>query len=230
MQREYILVIYLLHFFVDGYKFDFYKGLLSNNYENKYIGLIARQNLRKKKIDSLNEEIEINKKKIDSLNSLVSSVISKINKVDEEILKFPSNNMLNKISEEIYKNQLKLDNYNEEANKLMNELAIYQKEINELNIKISDYNGDIPLTLPSYENARNILRNIENDTNSLQREVNNFNNIKRVVWEKNERFNSLEEIHSGVNDELFLNFTDSFLEVAFEKFYQETEDEEYKMI
>lgn len=187
---------------LNGYKFDFYKGLLSNNYENKYIGLIARQNLRKKKIDNLNEEIELNKKKIDCLNSLVSGVISKINKLDEEVLKFPSNNMLNKISEEIYKNQLKLDNYNEDACKLMDELAIYQKEINELNIKISDYNGEIPLTLPSYENARNILRKIENDINSLQREVNNFNNVKRVISEKMDHYDSLEKILIDYNNNM----------------------------
>lgn len=187
---------------LDGYRFDFYKGLLSNDYENKYIGLIARQKLRKKKIDKLNEEIEINKKKIDSLNSLVNGVVSRINKVDEEILKFPSDDTLSRISEEIYKNQLKLDNYNEDASKLMDELSVYQKEINELNIKISDYNGEIPLTLPSYENARNILRNVENDTNSLQREVNNFNNVKRVIWEKNKRYNSLEEIINDYNNNM----------------------------
>lgn len=43
-------------------------------------------------------------------------------------------------------------------------------------------------------------------------------------------FNSLEEIHIGVNDEKFLNFNDSFLEVAFEKFYKETDDDEYKKL
>lgn len=52
----------------------------------------------------------------------------------------------------------------------------------------------------------------------------------KLIKNKKFIFNSLEEIHSGVNDELFLNFTDSFLEVAFEKFYQETEDDEYKRL
>ena len=43
-------------------------------------------------------------------------------------------------------------------------------------------------------------------------------------------YNSLDDIHNGVNDEEFLNFTDSFLEVAFEKYYRETTDEEYKKL
>jgi len=43
-------------------------------------------------------------------------------------------------------------------------------------------------------------------------------------------FNSLKEIHIGVNNEKFLNFNDSFLEVAFEKFYEETDDDEYKKL
>lgn len=34
----------------------------------------------------------------------------------------------------------------------------------------------------------------------------------------------------GVNEERFLNFNDSFLEVAFEKFYKVTEDDEYKRL
>ena len=34
----------------------------------------------------------------------------------------------------------------------------------------------------------------------------------------------------GVNNEKFLNFNDSFLEVAFEKFYEETDDDEYKKL
>lgn len=43
-------------------------------------------------------------------------------------------------------------------------------------------------------------------------------------------YNSLEEIQNGVNDETFLNFTDSFLDVAFERFYQNTDDKEYRSL
>lgn len=43
-------------------------------------------------------------------------------------------------------------------------------------------------------------------------------------------FNSLQEIHEGINEKEFLKFNDSFLEVAFEQFYEETDDEEYKRI
>lgn len=43
-------------------------------------------------------------------------------------------------------------------------------------------------------------------------------------------FNSLEEIQQGINDEKFLNFNDSFLEVAFEQLYNQTDDDEYKKL
>lgn len=43
-------------------------------------------------------------------------------------------------------------------------------------------------------------------------------------------FNSLEDIHAGVNDETILNFNDSFLEVAFGEYYKKTKDDEYKRL
>lgn len=43
-------------------------------------------------------------------------------------------------------------------------------------------------------------------------------------------YNSLDDIHAGVNAKEFLNFNDSQLEVAFERFYNETEDDEYKKL
>lgn len=43
-------------------------------------------------------------------------------------------------------------------------------------------------------------------------------------------YNSLKEIHDHINDYEFLNFTDASLETAFKKYYEETEDEEYKSL
>lgn len=43
-------------------------------------------------------------------------------------------------------------------------------------------------------------------------------------------YNSLEDIQNGVNDDEFLNFTDSFLDVAFEEYYQKTDDKDYKSL
>lgn len=43
-------------------------------------------------------------------------------------------------------------------------------------------------------------------------------------------YNSLEDIHAGVNDQKFLQFTDAFLDVAFREYYEETDDEEYKRL
>lgn len=43
-------------------------------------------------------------------------------------------------------------------------------------------------------------------------------------------YNSLDEIHAGVNDEGFLQFTDAFLDVALREYYEETDDEEYKRL
>lgn len=43
-------------------------------------------------------------------------------------------------------------------------------------------------------------------------------------------YNSLDEIHQGVNDYEFLNFNDANLEVAFQEYYQKTEDNDYKSL
>ena len=49
----------------------------------------------------------------------------------------------------------------------------------------------------------------------------------KLIQNKGFIYNSLEDIQKGVNDESFLNFTDSFLDAAFEKHYRETDDKEY---
>lgn len=43
-------------------------------------------------------------------------------------------------------------------------------------------------------------------------------------------YNSIDDIHRGINENSFLTFNDSFLEVSFEKYYNETSDEEYKSL
>lgn len=43
-------------------------------------------------------------------------------------------------------------------------------------------------------------------------------------------FRSLDDIHQKVNDEIFLQFNDAFLETAFREYYDSTDDEEYKRL
>lgn len=43
-------------------------------------------------------------------------------------------------------------------------------------------------------------------------------------------YSTLEDIQNSVNDEQFYNFNDSFLDVAFKKYYDRTDDEEYKRL
>ncbi len=43
-------------------------------------------------------------------------------------------------------------------------------------------------------------------------------------------YNSYDDIKNNVNNDSFLNFNDSFLEVALQKYYEETEDEDYKKL
>lgn len=43
-------------------------------------------------------------------------------------------------------------------------------------------------------------------------------------------YDSLEDIQMHVNHESFLNFHDSFLDVSFERYYHDTDDEEYKRL
>ena len=43
-------------------------------------------------------------------------------------------------------------------------------------------------------------------------------------------FNSLDEIHNHINDESFLQFNDASLENALKEYYNNTDDEEYKLL
>ena len=43
-------------------------------------------------------------------------------------------------------------------------------------------------------------------------------------------YNKLEEIHNNINDEEFLKFNDSFLEVSLKEYYDKTKDEVYKRL
>ena len=52
----------------------------------------------------------------------------------------------------------------------------------------------------------------------------------KLVQSGNFLYDSLEEIQESVNDEKFLKFNDSFLEVSLKEYYDKTEDEEYKRL
>lgn len=52
----------------------------------------------------------------------------------------------------------------------------------------------------------------------------------KLVQSGNFLYNSLEEIHASVNNEEFLKFNDSFLDVSLKEYYDKTNDEEYKRL
>lgn len=52
----------------------------------------------------------------------------------------------------------------------------------------------------------------------------------KLIQSGNFLYNSLEEIKSSINDEKFLKFNDSFLEVSLKEYYDNTEDLEYKRL
>ena len=52
----------------------------------------------------------------------------------------------------------------------------------------------------------------------------------KLLMGKGFMYNSLGDIHEHINDYEFLNFTDASLEAAFEHYYKETSDEEYKSL
>lgn len=52
----------------------------------------------------------------------------------------------------------------------------------------------------------------------------------KLIQNKKFIFNSIDEIEENVNNENFLNFTDSFLEVAFDNYNKTTDDEDFKKL
>lgn len=177
---------------LEGFKFDFFKGNISSTYENKYIGLLARENLRQKRIASLKEEIDILKKKMDSIQGIISSLNSKINRVDEEFIKFPKDLRLREIEKEMSKINLNIDSNNEEINNLSDELNDFQKDLVVLNKSINDYRGDIPLNLASYEEASKIIKALNRYSNDLRIEFNRFLDNKVVLESKESQRNEYQ--------------------------------------
>lgn len=52
----------------------------------------------------------------------------------------------------------------------------------------------------------------------------------KLVQSGNFIYKSLDEIHAHINEEDFLKFNDSFLEVSLKEYYDKTDDEEYKRL
>lgn len=52
----------------------------------------------------------------------------------------------------------------------------------------------------------------------------------KLVQSGNFIYKSLDEIHAHINEEEFLKFNDSFLEVSLKEYYDKTDDEEYKRL
>lgn len=177
---------------LEGFKFDFFKGNISNTYENKYIGLLARENLRQKRIANLKEEIDVLKKKMDSIQGIISSLNSKINRIDEEFIKFPKDLRLAEIEKEMSKINLNIDSNNEEINNLSDELNDFQKELVSLNKNINDYRGDIPLNLASYEEASRVIKTLNKYSNDLRIEFNRFLDNKVVLESKESQRNEYQ--------------------------------------
>lgn len=177
---------------LEGFKFDFLKGNISNTYENKYIGLLARENLRQKRIANLKEEVDVLKKKMNSIQGIISSLNSKINRIDEEFIKFPKDTRLSEIEKEMSKINLNIDSSNEEINNLSDELNDLQKDLVSLNKNINDYRGDIPLNLASYEEASRVIKTLNKYSNDLRIEFNRFLDNKIVLESKESQRNEYQ--------------------------------------
>lgn len=52
----------------------------------------------------------------------------------------------------------------------------------------------------------------------------------KLLMSKEFLYNSLDDIHKNINEDGFLNFTDSSLETAFKEHYDKTGDNEYKLL
>lgn len=52
----------------------------------------------------------------------------------------------------------------------------------------------------------------------------------KLIQKKKFIFNSLQEIEDNINEDKFLKFTDSFLDVALSDYYNTTDDDEYKKL
>lgn len=144
-------------------KLDFLRYISDKNYHQTYIGYLKRKEIKQRKIEELNEKIDILTKQIDNLNKIITENQNKISVLENEAKLLPTNEVINSIIDEINKLNISLEWNDNKQKKLEEKLKEINKELYTIKEKItSNKSGlEIPLNVTSYKEALLVTSSIK---------------------------------------------------------------------
>lgn len=139
----------------DTYKIDTLKVKADNSYTQTYIGYLKRIELRKQKIQQLEQQIEIKNKEINNIETIISNNNSKIEEVKLEINNFITNSYIEEILEKLKNIEMTIEWIDKNQKNIEEELQEIDNKIKEIDKEIStDKQGlYVPLNKETYQNV-----------------------------------------------------------------------------
>lgn len=181
----------------NNYELDFILGYPSNQYKSKYIGIIKRQEERKRQIDIKLAEIDTKEKIVNNYINMLNSANEKLNDIRIMSSMFPDNRNLDKININITKIETSIDimqkrcnDISENANKINNNIKSKIEEINKVKENIN-----IPLNLISYKNIIALVEQILKNVVALR---NDFATKKMYIEQKMSKESLLTDIKQDI--------------------------------
>lgn len=139
----------------DTYKIDTLKVKADNSYTQTYIGYLKRIELRKQKIQQLEQQIEIKNKEINNIETITSNNNSKIEETKLEINNFITNSYIEEILEKLKNIEMTIEWIDKNQKNIEEELQEIDNKIKEIDKEIStDKQGlYVPLNKEMYQNV-----------------------------------------------------------------------------
>lgn len=160
-----------------GYKLDFMEGTIDSNYQSKYIGILARQEERRRTLEKLQDELKGVDQILMNIQGFMDENEAKIKTLEQEKNGFPLGEELKNLEVKQERLEKDLDYINQKQKKLelVMEQDLKEKEKIEKEMRKEKEKLTIPLNLPKYEEVLHdidtmfsYLRGLSKDHHSYQ--------------------------------------------------------------
>lgn len=169
-------------------RLDFLNSKPSKEYQHCYIGYLKRLELKKQKLEELNQKINILKKEITNLENIVKNNLEKIDIIKSEKDNLPSNQFIKSILLKITNFNQSLEWTDNKQKEIEEKLIIINSNLKKLNenILVKKQGLDIPLNKEAYQGTINNI-------NNMKELINLYINVQNSYINKNEIFNNYQE-------------------------------------
>lgn len=163
----------------EKYELDFILGFPGNTYQSCYIGILKRQEEQRRKVEIKEKELDEKNSLIYNCENLVVSLNDKIELVKQETNRFPTNDNLERIRDNLLHLTSILEALSNQENKITQLMITLTKKLEQ---KIQEINQEkeeilLPLRLASYQEAihnTDTLLKISYALNNIQNELTQF--------------------------------------------------------